>query len=140
MTKPIRIQLRRTKGWRLDKTSLALNGLPAVRVARPSIWGNPFCPASDAHDFQSKIITQPPCFCLVDSWWEPAGVVQMYRQWLTGVEIRDAETDEVIDSDVLPKPPSLSLLWKLRGKNLACWCPLDRPCHADVLLELANET
>jgi hypothetical protein len=26
----------------------------------------------------------------------------------------------------------------LRGKNLACWCPLDQPCHADVLLEIAN--
>ncbi|HET7675665.1 MAG TPA: DUF4326 domain-containing protein [Gammaproteobacteria bacterium] len=29
---------------------------------------------------------------------------------------------------------------ELRGKNLACWCPLDAPCHADVLLELANRT
>ena len=28
---------------------------------------------------------------------------------------------------------------ELRGKNLACWCPLDEPCHADVLLRLANE-
>lgn len=28
---------------------------------------------------------------------------------------------------------------ELRGKNLACWCPLDGPCHADVLLEVANE-
>lgn len=27
----------------------------------------------------------------------------------------------------------------LAGKDLACWCPLDAPCHADVLLELANE-
>lgn len=27
---------------------------------------------------------------------------------------------------------------QLRGKNLACWCGLDQPCHADVLLELAN--
>ena len=26
----------------------------------------------------------------------------------------------------------------LRGKNLACFCPLDQPCHADVLLEVAN--
>lgn len=26
----------------------------------------------------------------------------------------------------------------LRGKDLACWCPLDRKCHADVLLEIAN--
>ena len=27
----------------------------------------------------------------------------------------------------------------LRGKDLACWCRLDQPCHADVLLELANK-
>ena len=27
---------------------------------------------------------------------------------------------------------------ELRGKDLVCWCPLDQPCHADVLLELAN--
>ena len=29
--------------------------------------------------------------------------------------------------------------YALQGKNLACWCPLDKPCHADVLLELANK-
>jgi len=27
---------------------------------------------------------------------------------------------------------------ELRGKDLMCWCPLDQPCHADVLLEIAN--
>jgi hypothetical protein len=27
---------------------------------------------------------------------------------------------------------------ELRGWDLACYCPLDQPCHADVLLELAN--
>lgn len=27
---------------------------------------------------------------------------------------------------------------ELRGKNLVCWCSLNQPCHADVLLELAN--
>jgi uncharacterized protein DUF4326 len=27
----------------------------------------------------------------------------------------------------------------LRGKDLACWCPLTSVCHADVLLEIANE-
>jgi hypothetical protein len=27
---------------------------------------------------------------------------------------------------------------ELRGRDLACYCPLDGPCHADVLLELAN--
>ena len=28
---------------------------------------------------------------------------------------------------------------ELRGKDLACWCPLDKACHADVLLEVANK-
>lgn len=26
----------------------------------------------------------------------------------------------------------------LAGKNLGCWCPIGAPCHADVLLDLAN--
>lgn len=30
-------------------------------------------------------------------------------------------------------------LMELRGKNLACWCKENQPCHADVLLELANK-
>ncbi len=34
--------------------------------------------------------------------------------------------------------PMQARISELRGKNLACWCPLDQPCHADVLLELAN--
>lgn len=29
---------------------------------------------------------------------------------------------------------------ELGGCDLACWCPLDVTCHADVLLELANPT
>ena len=28
---------------------------------------------------------------------------------------------------------------ELKGRNLACWCSLDGPCHADVLIELANK-
>lgn len=35
-------------------------------------------------------------------------------------------------------PPAGHSYDELRGKNLACWCSLDGPCHADVLLERAN--
>ncbi|MGZ3610602.1 MAG: DUF4326 domain-containing protein [Ktedonobacteraceae bacterium] len=28
---------------------------------------------------------------------------------------------------------------ELRGKNLACWCKPTEDCHADILLEIANE-
>jgi hypothetical protein len=31
-----------------------------------------------------------------------------------------------------------AVILALRGKNLACYCPLDQPCHADILLEWAN--
>ena len=36
------------------------------------------------------------------------------------------------------RPDLVASLDELRSKDLACWCPLDEPCHADVLLELAN--
>ena len=39
---PARIQLRRTKGWRLPKG--------AVRVARPGKWGNPFSVAEHGRE------------------------------------------------------------------------------------------
>jgi hypothetical protein len=28
--------------------------------------------------------------------------------------------------------------FELHGKNLACWCPFYKPCHADILLKIAN--
>lgn len=51
------------------------------------------------------------------------------------VEVAAATSPEV----AAPVPPTIDQIQEeLRGKNLACWCPLDQPCHADVLLELAN--
>lgn len=39
-----------------------------------------------------------------------------------------------------PIPPTKQHIKnELRGKNLACWCSLDEPCHADILLKIANE-
>ena len=39
---PVRIQLSRRKGFNLQEVSKALNGLEAVNVCRPTIYGNPF--------------------------------------------------------------------------------------------------
>lgn len=39
------------------------------------------------------------------------------------------------NAQVLFRPEEIE---QLRGKNLACWCRLDHPCHADILLRLAN--
>jgi len=44
--------------------------------------------------------------------------------------------EEYINDSIKAKMVDLS---ELRGKNLACWCKLDKPCHADILLKLANK-
>ena len=93
---PTRVQLRRTKGWRMPPNT--------VSVARPTKWGNPF---------RVGYASIPTA----------AEAVNRFRRWIT---------DHMV---VGPTPPDPS---ELRGKTLACWCPLDQPCHADVLLELAN--
>ncbi len=64
---------------------------------------------------------------------------------------RDAETTNLLDAlEDLEAPaevtlgPGADLQYadrirnELAGSDLACWCPLDQPCHADVLLEIAN--
>lgn len=48
-------------------------------------------------------------------------------------DLRRARAVELFRADAIEMD-----LAELRGKNLACWCALDAPCHADVLLELAN--
>ena len=35
--------------------------------------------------------------------------------------------------------PKMENIKELSGKNLSCWCKIGEPCHADVLLKLANE-
>ena len=57
-----------------------------------------------------------------------ADAVQLFREWLTG------EWPEL----QMRRDWCLLHLHELRGKDLACWCKPGDPCHADVLLELAN--
>jgi hypothetical protein len=114
---PKRIQLSRKKGWRLPAN--------AVNVARPTIFGNPFIHPDAAQAVEayrlhcSKQGTKS--FSL-----EPGGlqfaprIHQHSTHWAWSEWLHEEGLD------------------KIRGKDLACWCPLDAPCHADVLLELAN--
>lgn len=108
--KPKRIQRKRTKGWRMPEG--------AVYVGRPTKWGNPFsvgekrCNYADGTPFSPEM-----CFTM-----DLRDVVIYYKGWL----------------QVHPESPIKSIE-ELRGKDLACWCPLDKTCHADILLELANK-
>ena len=85
----------------------------AIVVARPSKWGNPF-----------KV--DEPRYCAaaatLDFRLELEGAI--HRPWIEPHPIQFRLMAETIA--------------ELRGHDLACWCPLDQPCHADVLLEVAN--
>lgn len=86
----------------------------SVNVARPTPWGNPF---------------------KVNARSDNATAVAMYHLWLSGgIPQHNLPMNVNVRRDWI-----LSHLAELRGKDLACWCPLDKPCHADVLLELANK-
>jgi Domain of unknown function (DUF4326) len=39
---------------------------------------------------------------------------------------------------LLGRPDLIEQLPSLAGRRLACYCPLDEPCHADILARLAN--
>lgn len=110
---PHRVQLSRAKGWRMPPGT--------VVVSRPSKWGNPFDWREARDEYGCT------------EWWAKAVAASIYRDWLTMVE------PERIHPALRPaRVAILANLADLRGKNLACWCPLGSPCHGDVLLELVN--
>lgn len=106
MKPPVRIQRKRTKGWKMPPNT--------VSVTRPGRWGNPFRIGM----FKG---------------FDAADAVRSYKCWLErDLAFRSTE-------NVYGKPPTRDdICRELAGKNLACFCALDQPCHADVLLELAN--
>jgi hypothetical protein len=82
-----------------------------VYVGRPTQWGNPFSAAKPYQVAGGKFLLK-----------SASEAASLFRQYVVG---------RLENGTGYP-------LAALRGKNLACWCPLDKPCHADVLLELAN--
>jgi hypothetical protein len=115
---PIRIQRKRTRGWKMPANT--------VYVGRPSKWGNPW---TVENAIASGLFQ--PCACRKI-------VVDCYRGWLGEHGTR---TDEFPIYKKLESKRAwiLEHLHELRGKNLSCWCNEGEPCHADVLLELANK-
>jgi hypothetical protein len=76
-------------------------------------------------------------------WRMPDNAIYVGRptKWGNPFVMQDKETrEDVVQAYAnLIDPATATLIrQELRGKDLACWCPLDQPCHADVLLEIAN--
>ena len=109
---PVRIQLSRRKGWKMPPNT--------VKVDRSTKWGNP---------------------CIVGTHGTRAECVAWISMALRGgyvLGMKNPDGTWLTDSLIAYRKMARRNLRFLRGKNLACWCPLDKPCHADVLLEIAN--
>lgn len=116
--RPTRITLSRAKGWKMPPDT--------VKVDRTTKWGNPFVvhhpgskcekpmtPEVAVMTFRMLILESGGWFPVPLPW--PKGKIP--AQWTTVEDVKR----------------------ELRGKNLACWCKDGAPCHASVLLELANQ-
>ena len=115
MTKPIRVQLSRRKGFDLQAHSESINGIEVVPVGRPGPLGNPF---------------------IVGKNGDAAYCVDLYKALLAGLLRVGASPD--IEAPARTRRFVTENIHELRGKNLACWCRPGAPCHADVLLDIAN--
>lgn len=113
-----RIQRKRTKGWRMPPN--------AVYVGRPTIFGNPWT-------YQATLVTN-----LFRREAITAVLFNEYKQWLLRGESPYGEHLGFWRELEHRRDELIAALPTLRGKDLACWCPLSEPCHADILLELAN--
>lgn len=118
MARPQRLQLSRKAGYALQAASQALNGLPAKRVTRPGPWGNPFSIEEMAARYG------------LDAAAAQARAVELCGEWLTG------RLDPALSPGVPPSREAIRA--ELAGHNLACWCRPGTPCHADLLIDLAN--
>ena len=118
---PQRIQLSRTKGWCKPEG--------AVVVARPSKWGNPYTLTEIGACFPSLTVEQCQGYAV-------SAFRDLVRAGDVTVSVRQADGKRVLRTDSYPSATTIRA--ELAGKDLACWCDLAQPCHADVLLEIAN--
>ncbi len=74
-------------------------------------------------------------------WRKPTGTIVVSRptRWGNPFPVIDGDRAAAVEQYRRWLPTSGLDLTPLRGKDLACWCPLDARCHADVLLEWANQ-
>lgn len=118
-----RVQFRRVKGWRMPANT--------VKVTRPSSYGNPYIVGVDGTraecvaKFRALVTGENPLGLSLEN----PGALSRPKPFTFFAGRPGARTSDY--------HISVALNW-IRGKNLACVCPPGEPCHADVLLELAN--
>ncbi|MBN9607821.1 MAG: hypothetical protein BGO26_10145 [Actinobacteria bacterium 69-20] len=125
---PERIQMSRSHPWRAEHPD-------AVIVDRRTKWGNPF-KIGRTYDMWVHDVTPKGYVENVTQ------AVELFRQYthfhFVPIKPETRPYHGIYTYGLEPLASHARRL--LAGRDLACWCPLDQPCHADVLLALANPT
>jgi hypothetical protein len=122
--KPIRIQRKRTRGWRMPENTVA--------VDRTTGFGNPF----PIEKGKSTSMGQTEDVWIVGTWTGPGLWFCKTAEEAQSLSVRAYEGWLNLPAQSALRERATQIL---HGRNLMCWCRLDQPCHADVLLELANK-
>lgn len=160
--RPVRLQLSRKAGFRLQEHSRAVNGLEAVKVDRTTPLGNPFVVGSQSGIFDGRdgcpLCRRDQAEILVPS-LSLDQCLSFYRDLVSGFiypEMFPFGHDWMRDFHRrIGGHPNEYVRRVFLTHNAACWCrlcakhkktglpvhehcPDCEPCHADVLLQLAN--
>lgn len=129
---PQRIQRKRTRGWKIPPNTIS--------VTRPGKYGNIFEIGKQVpREFERMY-----CYPTFASCPDYLDNLDYLRYGIRGHEIEDAEAATRLFRQYMEwgrrHAPDVQkeFLAPLRGKNLACWCAIDKPCHGHVLIEYAN--
>ena len=130
-----RIQRKRTAGWRMPEDG--------VYAGRGSAYGNPFAIVKIKERQYNN-----PYYCIklviinelslqiyqtidLNQYFEPNQVkkvaVKLYEKYIK------LDHQEAGNNSILSK-----MRRELPGKKIVCWCPLDQPCHVDIIIKLIN--
>lgn len=132
---PARLQRKRTKGYKMPENT--------QYVGRPTKWGNPFKLVGG-----TVYINAGHRRKVFDKWvWLCEGKNSVYVVWLYALLFEsterwrkmDAFNDHYCDFEFWRNHFKKLDLSEIRSKNLACFCSLETPCHADFLLKIANQ-
>lgn len=130
-------------------------------VGRPTRWGNPFVyrakvgglvryrpETPDEFEFEGRVSADG----MRHPYFAPDGTVtDYYVRWATRAEVVELYRRTLFEPDrgMIDAYPSKGgrfarvtveeIRAELAGKDLLCWCDEDQPCHADLLLAIANE-
>lgn len=111
---PVRIKRERTKGWNKP--------LNTKYVGRGTVYGNPFRVSESVHQM----------------WYDVFSKSDKLTYFIRDKKIDNEDAVYLFEKYALPciLPERIE---QLRGFDLMCFCSLDKPCHANSLLKIANQ-